>query len=383
MLGKGAAAAAAPKGAIAKVLTNLEPTKIDAGKAIIEFFNARNAYEGSAELVNKYQFATNAISNFLLVLKQHNIDPGTGITNLQNDLQRNIGINNVVIGFLNGKISQDEGKQLLKKYNMSHMFDYEEHFLMDTLEDDLVGYADYFDTLSDEVDEAVGEMFKKDLISPEAQKILEQDYEKYKCDYVKDPASKARKDKFEKERKESLERDLERYEYNRTARDIDYSRMDKAGGAEDEGYAKYYEKVNTFDSLLSFITEEDDAFAGLEVVGDAMLPEGKIVYGIERYSEEGINTSMTLTKGKKQLPPKAQFLCKDVFYTQNPNSAMSNLILYYTSPKVAKIMKKIYPHRMVSNPVTEEEEKIIDEIQTRIEGFFADFFGDPEEEWGV
>lgn len=49
----------------------------------------------------------------------------------------------------------------------------------------------------------------------------------------------------------------EKRKYNKLAKSIDYSRMDKAGGSEDVGYAKYYEKhdMSTYNNTFTKIME--------------------------------------------------------------------------------------------------------------------------------
>ncbi len=90
--------------------------------------------------------------------------------------------------------------------------------------------------------------FKSNHITPAAQKHLEDNYEIYKCDFVNDPASKARKEAVEARREDWMEKHSNRV----YADTIDYSRMDRAGSSEDEGYAKYYEKVN-FNTLVNLV----------------------------------------------------------------------------------------------------------------------------------
>lgn len=98
--------------------------------------------------------------------------------------------------------------------------------------------------ISDFNHELVSFGFKNNLITSQAQQHLESDWNIYKCDYVKDPVSEARKNKADAEASEmskKYQKQLDQLNYQNMAKNINYSRSDYAGGSEDEGYAKYYE----------------------------------------------------------------------------------------------------------------------------------------------
>ena len=170
--------------------------------------------------------------------------------------------------------------------------------------------------------------FKNNLIDLNTQLNLEKEFGVFKCDYVNDSESKARKDEFENEINrinDNIKKRKEKEQYYNTAKDINYSRMDKAGGSEDTDYAKYYEKVNTFDQLLSVVKEADDDIIsgdteGIEP-GETGMPRGfghpdrnrnyddtirlNVIYGVPEDVDNAYNTAASKKLQqfvKQQLP---------------------------------------------------------------------------------
>lgn len=87
-------------------------------------------------------------------------------------------------------------------------------------------------------DEMLGVLFQNNLVSKEAQKVL------YNCtgtswyDYVNTPEAI----KMREEKALASQRNFHQYLQRQNAKDINYSRMDKAGGSEDADYAQTFEK---------------------------------------------------------------------------------------------------------------------------------------------
>lgn len=136
--------------------------------------------------------------------------------------------------------------------------------------------------------------FKTNRITPEAQKFLEDNYEIYKCDFVKDSASKARRDKKEAEDKKAAD-EYEKEEYKRqqqhTAKDINYSRMDTKGGAEDIDYKNTVDenfidskrrgiKKSKLDQVIEEMNRRDFikkmGQGAQAAVGSTMMPKGAV-----------------------------------------------------------------------------------------------------------
>ena len=85
--------------------------------------------------------------------------------------------------------------------------------------------------------------FKNNLLSLSNIKKLENDCGIYKIDYAT-PEEQARQAEEDIKKEEEWQKEYDKYRHQLVqqyiAKDIDYTRMDKAGSSEDEGYAKYY-----------------------------------------------------------------------------------------------------------------------------------------------
>jgi len=235
-VGKGATATGlTPGGAVGKVLGNI--TGIASGN--VNKFLPDNVV---MSLFNLGKYDIRGISKSALI--QQITNDKNNLESLNNFLQKNpgsvgeiynieplIGLINIAINSFTGKWSQND-KELaahwgfeLERLTPSHLID-----LIDQNLEDGMTIQDVLKTL-----------FEKNAISPEAQSKLEYFYDIYKCDFVQDPVSKARKNKRDAEYKKHLEKQAKEWENKQYAQNIDYSRMDKAGGSEDIGYAQTYE----------------------------------------------------------------------------------------------------------------------------------------------
>lgn len=344
MLGKGAAAATAPKSALAKALTSI-PTggtpNIDAGKAVLDFFSILKLGDKPGELVDKYRFMNTALTNLLAVLTQNNINIGSKKNyNLQQDLKYHTDHNNTVIAYLTGKLPQnkDTSKLLARDFGIDTSLGQEN--AMDVLEADIEGLADGLEGTTEWVVDSVGEMFKKNLITPEAQRELEK-RRIYKCDFVNDPESKMRKDKLEKESQKQYKDYMDRYNYSMTARDIDYSRMDRAGGSEDVGYAQTFEKFfveNYAKFLIDFQTVDDDKTMDfLDLQADQMwIPADEIEQkGLNQIKASELiyrNCTSQLTVKVVGLDPGSDG--KEYFYIVKDESLLAKIAQFFANDKI-------------------------------------------------
>jgi hypothetical protein len=84
-------------------------------------------------------------------------------------------------------------------------------------------------------------LFTHNLMSPANAKLLADMTGEYWFDYVDSPEAKIAQEKHYKKMRDETEKNMHQYDQQRTAKDIDYSRMDRAGSSEDQGYAKHYE----------------------------------------------------------------------------------------------------------------------------------------------
>ena len=308
MLGRGAVAAVAPKGAIAKALTNL-PTggapKIDAGKALLNFIDtAYNVRSHPGSLIDKYSLTVNTLSNFLLALKQ------TGLTTdpqLLYDIKHNIKVDSTILKYLKKELTQQQAFDMLQKYDAVDLLDLDDSIDDFNLQSAIDNYYNILDHMDESLSRTIHQLFQHNLISPEIQSQLENKHNIYKCDYMNDPDSKARRNERRKKEREKNRKD----NYNNIAKDINYSQFDYAGGNKDVGYAKYYEKVKTFDQLLSVVKEADDDIIsgdteGIEP-GETGMPRGfghpdrnrnyddtirlNVIYGVPEDVDNAYNTA--------------------------------------------------------------------------------------------
>ena len=84
-------------------------------------------------------------------------------------------------------------------------------------------------------------LFTHNLMSPANAKFLEEMTGEYWFDYVDSPEAKIAREKHYKKMRDEAKKAMHQDHQIQTAKDIDYSRMDRAGSSEDAGYAKYYE----------------------------------------------------------------------------------------------------------------------------------------------
>ena len=95
----------------------------------------------------------------------------------------------------------------------------------------------------------------KDALAKDNESINDPTEEEIKKRHEEYEKHKKEVDEIEKEQKKEIERMRQNRGYRKTAKSIKYSRMDKAGGAEDVGYAKYYEHMK-YDALVNKILSE-------------------------------------------------------------------------------------------------------------------------------
>lgn len=67
-------------------------------------------------------------------------------------------------------------------------------------------------------------------------------------------------------------------------------------------------------TFKQFITEEDDAFSGLELAGDVMSPKGKTVYAV---ITSHVTPPQRFYDGKGQLPKDAIFVAPNIWYADS------------------------------------------------------------------
>lgn len=255
MLGKGAAAAAAPKGAIAKALTAESPVG-SINTLLRDYIEAD--FSGKLTLPKIHSTFTTLFS----FIKKYNLDSLLDKNEINHIQQCIRETSPEAIQDAIKKIEQEDLAWGITTYHPDRT-------PLSVVE------ANFFESGADldAFDSVLNPLAQKNLIDKETAKVIKDTMGCDVRDFIQTPEMKAEK---KKRLQQDAERAMKQYEYNKTARDINYSRMDKAGGAEDEGYAKYYEKVNTFDSLLSFIKEEDDAFSGLDMMADLYGGTGPI-----------------------------------------------------------------------------------------------------------
>jgi hypothetical protein len=83
-------------------------------------------------------------------------------------------------------------------------------------------------------------LFTHNLMSPANAKFLADMTGEYWFDYVDSPEAEIAQEKHSKKMNDEIEKTMHQHHQKQTAKDIDYSRMDRAGSSEDQGYAKYY-----------------------------------------------------------------------------------------------------------------------------------------------
>jgi hypothetical protein len=235
-VGKGAAATGlTPGGVVGKVLGGIGGATAKSG--VVSSFLPDDVIMG---FVNFGNYNMKGISRSTLL--QHLIKDKNNLEVLDNFLTNNpIGEEEIyevggLVDFIKIAISSLTGKWKPGSEDMADHWG----FSMGELTPEYIKYI--FDKDRDDEDlihRILTNLFKNNAISPEVQKTLEDNYDIYKCDYTEDLASQARRDRRDKERDEYRKRreELEK----QYAKSIDYSRMDTAGGSEDEGYAKYFE----------------------------------------------------------------------------------------------------------------------------------------------
>jgi len=242
-LGKGAKVAVGtsiiPKGLIGKAVTGLSTSKSPINLINIiskyflnnPFYYADENYGGYLEdikdAVTEADHINQKFNNIITALKTNDLPiPPSLVTAAQSILNG--------IGDLTGSIEMYKDDP--EEYPLEVTLDSCEQIINDLYQPDGI--------MGDFNNELVSFGYKNNLITSQAQQHLESDSNIYKCDYVKDPASEARKTKAEAEANEmgkKYQKQLDQLNYQNIAKNIDYSRMDKAGSSEDEGYAKYYE----------------------------------------------------------------------------------------------------------------------------------------------
>jgi hypothetical protein len=113
--------------------------------------------------------------------------------------------------------------------------------------EDIFSTEDYYNNFieGDEDHEAyegiIKTLFTHNLMSPANAKLLEQLPGEHWFDYVDSPEAKIAQEKHYKKMRNETEKLMHQQRQKQIAKDIDYSRMDRAGSSEDLGYAKHYE----------------------------------------------------------------------------------------------------------------------------------------------
>ena len=205
LMGKGAAAAGlAPKGMIGKTLINTAMGKpIDIDKAIFDYIKLTYAND-EASTTGTIKALTKSFSSILSALQQKNL--------------------------ADDKVTK-EIKTVLHHLSPEKLKEYEKNG--GNIED---FFTDFVENAWDQdaTDEIMRVAYDNNLLSPTTVKFLEE--------YGMGAAEcKTLTPEEKRKQQEELNR-LDKEEQDRVFKDgINYSRADKAGGSEDEGYAKYYE----------------------------------------------------------------------------------------------------------------------------------------------
>jgi hypothetical protein len=124
---------------------------------------------------------------------------------------------------------------------------------------------------------------------------------------------------FQEFKKKYFKKEMEKGEYRKTAYSVGYSRMDKAGGSEDEGYAKYYE------SFLSEMNRRDF----LRTVGKAATvatADPKTIGGMLTKSVAG-GGAAKLISGSLSLPTLIFNYYRDIAFDRFDDTGSSLLAL--------------------------------------------------------
>lgn len=214
-LSKGASVAGVAPGAVGKMAMNLATgsAPIDINKTIIDFLNL--TYDGKTFIDLGPSKSLDLIRNSLSTLYSFIV---------KNKLP------------INDKFTVKEVKQALKELDPAN--------IKKVMDEDNMTIDDFFQNFSEQggdidgFDGMLRVLFQHNLINKEAQKALEEYTGTHWYDYVDTPEAKKIRDEIEAGHR----RNFHQYQQQHTAKDINYSRMDTAGGSEDVGYAQTFEK---------------------------------------------------------------------------------------------------------------------------------------------
>ena len=155
--------------------------------------------------------------------------------------QKNLG-NNIL---RNGNTLKDEINTVLGKLDpktiQSWVDNPEGHGQDIFSEDDYYNYFVEGNEDGEAYEGIIKTLFNHNLMSPANTKYLADAAGDHWFDYVDSPEAKIAQEKHYKKMKDETEKAMHQHHQKQTAKDIDYSRMDRAGSSEDQGYAKYYE----------------------------------------------------------------------------------------------------------------------------------------------
>ena len=244
---KGAAAAGIMPGAAGKAIGNIVGGVPNATAAAANNFIPDNVLMsflnlGSFANLKKLK-GTNPLQR--IELEKNNLEYLSDVLSKQTgevpeSLNAVINVLNTGINALTNKLTPDQKKYLnsleINKMSVDDIYN--------MMVDELEGFEGELDS------KVLGPLFKTNKISPQLQKYIEDKYEIYKCEFVKDPESRARKnekmriedEKIQKRRKETqdfLQRIKDKEDYHG-------SRFDRAGGSEDT-YDSGHSKAIAYD----------------------------------------------------------------------------------------------------------------------------------------